>query len=84
MDKAIKALRKQKVKEEEWPVELKRFAEAARSRSKAEKKSDAQSATARGDGLQSLSDDSDGISAFDIASQVVTNEIQDLDISLRT
>lgn len=84
MDKAIKALRQKKVSEEEWPVELKRFADAARNRSSAEKKSDAKSAVERGDGMQNLSDDSDGISAFDIASQVVTDEIQNLDISLRT
>lgn len=96
MDKAIKELRKKNVNEDEWPIELKKFADAARSGAAAKGGKEAGTAAAvdtisnadaggaQAGTPQMFSDDSDGVSAFDIASQVVTDEIQGLDISLRT
>lgn len=81
MDKACKELRKKGVPEEKWPIELQKFANAANTvKSKKETGPDTTSTRKQMFDV----DDADGISAFDIASQVVTNEIQDLDISLRT
>lgn len=81
MDKARKALQAKKVSQDRWPVELRKFANAASSRKQLDK--DKQGGK-KDMTMQYDSDDADGISAFDIASQVVTDEIQDLDISLRT
>lgn len=84
MDKACKELRKKGIPEEKWPMELQKFANAAstvKTRKDAPSRSDK---VAAGQQQRYDIDDADGISAFDIASQVVTNEIQDLDISLRT
>lgn len=78
MDKACKELRKKGVPEDKWPVDLQKFANAANT-AKTRKETSPDDA---GKGYDI--DDADGVSAFDIASQVVTNEIQDLDISLRT
>lgn len=81
MDKARKELTKKGVPQDKWPVHLRKFAQAATSTAKMKKEdgSDKPGAVKTYD-----SDDADGISAFDVAAQVVTDEIQDLDISLRT
>jgi len=81
MDKARKELTKKGVPQDKWPIQLRKFANAAST--KKIKKEDLTAKQPDASRAQDI-DDADGITAFDIASQVVTDEIQDLDISLRT
>lgn len=84
MDKAVKQLKARQVPRQEWPEELQVFVNAAEKKMKETKKNPTETSTTVTSNAGEIDDDADGISAFDIASQVVTDEIQDLDISLRT